>query len=297
MSSESPARRAASAHASAPGTGRSRPSSASSPIAAWSRSRFGVDLPRRRQHRERDRDVEARALLAQVGRREVDGDSTERPFELGARDTAPDALLRLLARLVGKTDDRERRHAALQVCLDLDRPCVESDEGMRERLGEHDSTLRRQNARIARVLSHLRESSRLSAVDAYLAIASKRDARAYSSLAHSGRRARSDPRCGTARGKREKPSALEAHRRRGHCPQGASGRHRLRAAERPWRHPRRRPQRERTGSDRVRLWPRCPEHDARGLERRRGLVPERDSRRRRCRDGARSRPRTIACRS
>ncbi len=32
------------------------------------------ELPRRRQHRERDRKVEARALLAQVGRREVDDD-------------------------------------------------------------------------------------------------------------------------------------------------------------------------------------------------------------------------------
>jgi hypothetical protein len=40
-------------------------------------------LPRRGEDRERDREVEARALLAQPGRREVDGDAAARPEPLG----------------------------------------------------------------------------------------------------------------------------------------------------------------------------------------------------------------------
>ena len=46
-----------------------------------------------------DREVEARALLPGAGRRLVDGDPSSGRFELGARDRALDALLRLLARV------------------------------------------------------------------------------------------------------------------------------------------------------------------------------------------------------
>jgi hypothetical protein len=78
-------------------------------------------LPGRGENRERDREVEAGALLAQIGWREVDRDPPQRPFELGTRDAASHPLASLSDSLVGKTDDRERRHTLLQVRFDLDR--------------------------------------------------------------------------------------------------------------------------------------------------------------------------------
>ena len=83
-----------------PPTGRNRPSSASSPTAAWPPSPR-ADLLRSRQHRERDRQVEARALLPQLRRREVDRDPVPAATQLGRGDAAADALLRLLAGAVG----------------------------------------------------------------------------------------------------------------------------------------------------------------------------------------------------
>jgi hypothetical protein len=72
-------------------------------------------LPRRGQHRERDRQVEAGALLPQLRRREVDGDAAARKLELGGRDSATDALARLVQRLVGQADDRKRGNAVLKL--------------------------------------------------------------------------------------------------------------------------------------------------------------------------------------
>ena len=66
------------------------------------------ELPRGGEHGERDRQIESGALLAQRGGREVDRDPpVERPLERRRDDAAPDAVLRLLARAVGETDDRE----------------------------------------------------------------------------------------------------------------------------------------------------------------------------------------------
>src|SRR5207244_8868081 len=79
------------------------------------------------------------ALLAQAGRSEVDGDPPHRPLELGRRDPAPDAVLRLLAGTICKPDDREAWNAELDVRLDLDPAGVEADECMRERACEHAS--------------------------------------------------------------------------------------------------------------------------------------------------------------
>jgi len=98
-------------------------------------------LPRRREDRERDRQVEARSLLAQLRRSEVHRDPAERPLELGAVDPGADALLRLLAGAVGKPDDRESRHAALEVRLDLDAPWLEAYEGIADGASEHTATL------------------------------------------------------------------------------------------------------------------------------------------------------------
>src|SRR5215211_5341241 len=94
------------------------------------------------EDRERDREVEARALLPQPGRGEVDGDAPGGPLELGRGDAAPDSVLRLLAGAVGKPDNREAREAVLEVRLDLDLACLETDEGMGNGAREHRPTLR-----------------------------------------------------------------------------------------------------------------------------------------------------------
>ena len=65
-------------------------------------------LLRRREHRERDRQVVARALLAEAGRREVDGDAAARELQLGRGDAALDALARLV-RTRGRAGRRSRR--------------------------------------------------------------------------------------------------------------------------------------------------------------------------------------------
>jgi hypothetical protein len=111
---------------------------------------LGGYLPRGREHRERDGKVVARAFLAQARRRQVDSDAAQRPLELRARDSAPHAFLRLLARFVGKPDDRERGHTALKVRLDLDRAGLEAHEGVRDRAREHSPTLRLEAAQVSR---------------------------------------------------------------------------------------------------------------------------------------------------
>jgi hypothetical protein len=99
------------------------------------------DLAGRGEHCERDRQVEARTLLAQRGRREVDRDPAFRPLALRRADTAADALLRLLARAVGETDDRECGQRALEMGLDLDATSFKADESMCDCAREHAATL------------------------------------------------------------------------------------------------------------------------------------------------------------
>ena len=115
-----PARRAASAIASAPGTGRIEPSRASSPASAQRSSR-SAELPGGGEQRRGDREVEPRAGLAQVGRREVGGDPLQRELEAAVDERRPHALARLAHGGVGQADDRERGQAAMDVDLDPDR--------------------------------------------------------------------------------------------------------------------------------------------------------------------------------
>ncbi len=100
------------------------------------------NLPRRGQQRQRDRQVEARALLLQLGGREVDGRLVPGPLELGGLDAAAHALLRFLTGAIDEADECERRHAALDVRLDLDAPRLEADEGERDRARKHAKTVR-----------------------------------------------------------------------------------------------------------------------------------------------------------
>jgi nitroreductase len=135
---------------------------------------FGRNLARRSQHGERDREVEPRPLLAQARRREIHRYPSKRPLELGARDAASNALLRLLASLVGQTDDGESRNTPLQVGFHLDRAGLQTDESMREGAREHKTKLERSDAQEAR-----RSSQCTAGMDTFLAIASKRDQREY----------------------------------------------------------------------------------------------------------------------
>jgi ADP-ribose pyrophosphatase len=104
-------------------------------------------LVRGSEDRQRDRQVEARALLLQGGRREVDDDAPPRPYELGGLDATLDALLRLLAGAIGQSDDREAGDAALEVRLHFDTAGLEPEERMRDRSREHSPTLVGEDAR------------------------------------------------------------------------------------------------------------------------------------------------------
>ena len=70
------------------------------------RGRPGPDLLRAEQDPDGDREVERRAGLAQVRRREVDRDPPRRVGEPGVAQRAADALPRLLEGRVGEPDDR-----------------------------------------------------------------------------------------------------------------------------------------------------------------------------------------------
>ena len=107
------------------------------PDGGMRRELVGGHLARGRQHGERDREVEAGALLAQPGRREVDRDPFQRPLELGRPDTAANSVLRLRARTVCETDDRKAGNAAVDVRLDLDPTRLQADERVGDGAREH----------------------------------------------------------------------------------------------------------------------------------------------------------------
>ena len=136
-----PARRAPSATAIVPATGR---------IAAVERelADAGVleqtrrrELMRAGEEREGDRKVEARSLLAQRRGREVDRDPVPRgPRQHRVDDAAAHPVLGLLARPIGEPDDRERRQVGRdEVRLDLDPPRLEADDGRGDGACEHPS--------------------------------------------------------------------------------------------------------------------------------------------------------------
>ena len=86
------------------------------------------NLLRAEQDPHRDREIERRAGLAQVGRREVDGDPARRMDEAGVPERAADAFAGLLERGVREADDREPGQSGGDVDLDADHPPVEADE-------------------------------------------------------------------------------------------------------------------------------------------------------------------------
>ena len=135
----SPWRRAPSATAIVPATGRTRPSSESSPTQPCSSSRSGESWCEPGEERERDRQVEAGSLLAKRRRGEVDRDPVAaRPRQHRVDDAAVHAVLGLLAGAVGEPDDRERGQLGRdEVRLDLHAARLEADDGGGEGSREH----------------------------------------------------------------------------------------------------------------------------------------------------------------
>ena len=133
----SPDLRAPSAAARTPPTGRTRPSSASSPTAATPiRPSYGIWPEAARIASAIGRSKPEPSLRSSAGAR-LTVIRRGRPLELGGRDPRADALLRLLAGAVGQADDRERGHAELEVRLHLHPPRLEPDHGMGDRPRQH----------------------------------------------------------------------------------------------------------------------------------------------------------------
>ena len=104
----------------------SRPASASSGSAPWAR-----------EQREGDREVEVVALLAQVGRRQVDRHRARRQVEAAVAERRAHPLAALAHGGVGQADDLHLRQAGLDVDLDLHRPGFDPPGRGGERAGEH----------------------------------------------------------------------------------------------------------------------------------------------------------------
>src|SRR5207244_4009521 len=90
----------------------------------------------------RDGEVEPRALLAESGRGQVDGQLSQREGATAVPDRRPDPFLRLADRAAGEADHDERGHAGGDVDLDLDQPALEAVRQRGEHLGEHGRSLR-----------------------------------------------------------------------------------------------------------------------------------------------------------
>ena len=95
------------------------------------------DLPRRAEDRRRDREIEARAGLAQVGRRQVGGDPLERELEAAVDDRRAHPLAGLPDGGVREPDEREGGQPAVDVDLDVDGERVDALEGEGSGSGEH----------------------------------------------------------------------------------------------------------------------------------------------------------------
>ncbi len=99
--------------------------------------RSGLYPPHGRQNPHGNRQVERSALLAQVGRGQVDHHFLARHVFAGVLERRPDALLALLHGVVGKPHQVEPQPAARDVDLDGHRHGVDTDDCPCECLDEH----------------------------------------------------------------------------------------------------------------------------------------------------------------
>ncbi len=77
---------------------------------------------------ERDRQVVVTALLGQVGRCQIDGDTPCRQRQARSRQSRADTLAGLGDRLVGQSDDGESRQTSRDLDLDIDGPYLDAFE-------------------------------------------------------------------------------------------------------------------------------------------------------------------------
>jgi len=99
--------------------------------------RFDGELPRRAEDAQRDRQVERRAFLAYVGRREVHGDAGERERVPGVLDRRVDALAALLHGPVRQPHGGEAGQAAGDIGFDIDQLGVDPEHRGGRDAGEH----------------------------------------------------------------------------------------------------------------------------------------------------------------
>ena len=120
-----------------PGSGGSRPTATARRPARSPRAPRPARAPQAASSADRDRQVEARARLAHVRGREVDGDALLRKAELRVEQRRPHALARLAHGAVRQADERERRQAAADVDLDGDLVAADALQGEGGDGGEH----------------------------------------------------------------------------------------------------------------------------------------------------------------
>jgi hypothetical protein len=104
--------------------------------------RIGRDRADRRHHAERDRQIVMRALLGQIGRREVHGDALRRQREAGGDQRRAHPLARFPHRLVRQADDREHHVAGRELHLHVDEARLDPLESDRRDARDHAGTLR-----------------------------------------------------------------------------------------------------------------------------------------------------------
>ena len=90
-------------------------------------ARGGWQLTTGDQDANGDGEVEAAALLGQVGRSEIDRDTPRRKLEAGVEQGAAHAVAAFLHGLFRQTDDIECRQAIGEMGLDADEWCVDAD--------------------------------------------------------------------------------------------------------------------------------------------------------------------------
>ena len=118
------------------------------------------ELSRSNEDGECDRQIEPGSLLPKPGGSEVDRDTPHRPLQLRRCDPAANAVLRFLAGTVSEADDREPRHAPLEVGFHFDASGIEPDDCERDRAREHAFTLGGQIARVRHIFVTCHETRR-----------------------------------------------------------------------------------------------------------------------------------------
>lgn len=101
------------------------------------------DLSARDQNPDGDGQVECAAALRHVGRREVDGDASQRQLVTRVAERRRDAFAPFLDRAEWQADRRERRQAIGDVDLDVDGQRVNTDDGSGPDAGKQKRPRRR----------------------------------------------------------------------------------------------------------------------------------------------------------